>query len=685
MPRAVSRDRGNVAAPRAVCVLVRATHVLLAALGPLAFATSLARADEVSGTRSELLKEASHVVDLRIDHGHATLAVRRTVDNGGTRHDQALFRLFLLEGAVATGLRTLGSRDGKPVWFEAELMEAEAAAKKYEELTGIGGFYPKDPALLSWRGQGQLALQVFPVPPGEKKTIEYDLVMPTHYEEGHDRLVLSGMGTTALPAEVVVRAVHGGDTLFSDGVPLAQGAHVVLGPGRTIELSLARAAAPKLGGGLAVVPIASDKILVRPHVEIAAKLSELPAHADVVLVIDTSLSRSSADVAASITAARAYLASVPDASVEVLTFDREVTARHGKLVPAKTAAVDLGELSPKRRNGSHLDVALARAASAFDGRPRGARRVVVFTDLLTRAALTPGAVHAALGATGALVHVAVTTEGGAHVERDDESVWAKDVRRTGGLVWAARAPSESDDPSVRRAFEELARPLRIDRLHFTFDKLELKSALDLGIEAFPETMGEGESFAMLRFLRRPVGAVRVEGELWAQRVATTLAPSEDEAQRWSALVFGSPELFELSDEQMAPLARRAHAVTPVTSLLAIEPGVRPSTEGLEAGEGLGLSGVGHGGGGRGVGIGLGRIGFNGRPFLVGELERAWRACGGKGVASATIETTVREIVEVTVKTGDAARASCLRSAAWEIELPAGFRADHASFDVDVEG
>ena len=31
-----------------------------------------------------------------------------------------------------------------------------------QELTGIGGYYPKDPALLSWRAQGQLALQVFP-------------------------------------------------------------------------------------------------------------------------------------------------------------------------------------------------------------------------------------------------------------------------------------------------------------------------------------------------------------------------------------------------------------------------------------------------------------------------------------------------------------------------------------------
>ena len=38
-----------------------------------------------------------------------------------------------------------------------------------EELTGVGGYYPKDPALLSWRSQSQLALQVFPVAPSERR------------------------------------------------------------------------------------------------------------------------------------------------------------------------------------------------------------------------------------------------------------------------------------------------------------------------------------------------------------------------------------------------------------------------------------------------------------------------------------------------------------------------------------
>ena len=62
---------------------------------------------------------------------------------------------------------------------------------------------------------------------------------------------------------------------------------------------------------------------------------------------------------------------------------------------------------------------------------------------------------------------------------------------------------------------------------------------------------------------------------------------------WSALVFGSNVLDELSEPEMMTLAMKGGAVSPVTSYLAIEPGVRPSTEGLDWGTGQGF-GSGHG-------------------------------------------------------------------------------------------
>ena len=66
-----------------------------------------------------------------MNHGHAALVVRRTVRNGGARHNQATFWLHTPSSAVPVGLKTLGLMGGKPFWFSAELLEAEAAAAAF--------------------------------------------------------------------------------------------------------------------------------------------------------------------------------------------------------------------------------------------------------------------------------------------------------------------------------------------------------------------------------------------------------------------------------------------------------------------------------------------------------------------------------------------------------------------------
>jgi hypothetical protein len=158
----------------------RPTHVSAAVLAALALSLSSApaAADTLSGLRSLSVLERSHVVSVEMARGHARLVVRRSVHNGSARHDQATFFLDPPTGAAATGLRTRSTEGGVERWFTADLLHAEVAAKRYTELTGIGGYYPKDPALLSWRPGGQLALQVFPVAPGEEKMVEYTTRSP---------------------------------------------------------------------------------------------------------------------------------------------------------------------------------------------------------------------------------------------------------------------------------------------------------------------------------------------------------------------------------------------------------------------------------------------------------------------------------------------------------------------------
>ena len=95
---------------------------------------------------------------------------------------------------------------------------------------------------------------------------------------------------------------------------------------------------------------------------------------------------------------------------------------------------------------------------------------------------------------------------------------------------------------------------------------------------------------------------------------------------------------------MMVLARRGRAVSPVTSYLAIEPGVRPSTEGLEERRA------------RVPDVIAGAAGVLGQPeapridrqkFLEDELGRAWRDCGHERRASRVVlETTLAEVVDV---------------------------------------
>jgi len=669
----------------------RVLFTALASLGSLLVATPTL-ADDVSGTRSTELVEVDHTIELKMDHGHATLVVRRTFKNGGKKHDQAMVHIDSFPaGAVATGLRTMAMKDGNPIWYSGELLEAELAAKRYKELTGIGGYYPKDPALLSWRHQGLLYLQVFPVDPGGKKTVEYTFEVPTLYENGRDVLRLPEMGTTALPARVTVLPVHTGDSLFLGASPVVSGAK--LNANLSVDLGLARdpATQPKLSGTAASVWFEKGRTLFHSSVEVAPKLSTVPKDASVIVILDASRSLTNAQRSAELAAARAYLGHFvgADANVEVLTFARKVSARHEGFIPAKDAIADLAKLTLKTGNGSAIDEAFAEAKRRLSARPANSpKRVIAITDLRTRAAITPETVASLSSAIGGVVHLATIEEGTPFVDRDDDTPWAKVARPTGGVFWRARASASAKDAaSMTKVYEEWARPVRIDRIALTAVGV---TAGGLGL---PSTMHEGDGFEDLRITGFAPPALAIAGELWSTPIKTKVEPTEEQNRLWSALVFGSPLMHDLKEPEMMTLAMKGHAVSPVTSYLAIEPGVRPSTEGLEESEsfgfgGLGLSGIGHGGGG-GMKIGVLDL-FDRRAFLRGELAKALKTCGaGTRTITVRFETTLQEIVSAKTTalsgTKDDVLKTCMEEAAWAIELPAGFREEWAAWDVTLGG
>ena len=172
---------------------MKRTGLLLALLATLA-PTGTAHADRLSATRAQPLVEVSHTVDVAIDEGVAVYRVRRTFANNGTRSEEASLRIALAHGAAVTGLR-IRARER---WYDGVLMDAEEARAKYQELTGIGAWEVKDPALMQWVWADQVHLQVFPVLPGAVSTVEYTLTAPLEYRGG--RHVLTYPHTASVEA-----------------------------------------------------------------------------------------------------------------------------------------------------------------------------------------------------------------------------------------------------------------------------------------------------------------------------------------------------------------------------------------------------------------------------------------------------------------------------------------------------
>jgi hypothetical protein len=647
----------------------------LALLALASFVPEVSHADQLSGTKDSLMFEKADGIELRLAHGHATLVVRRTFENRSVQHDQAQLHIeHLPEGAVATGLRTLGGPAQSPVWFAADLMDAEVAAKRYEELTGIGGYYPKDPALLSWRSQDHLALQVFPVAPKSQKTVEYTLVAPTTWVSGRYELELPRMGLPSFAPTLTVKGIDG-DRLLLDGVGIESGdTRKLLGP---LTLAAIPKAPPKLGGRFASVTFAKGRSVVHTAIEASSRLSEAPKEPWVLVLLDGSRSLSDDERRAELDAAKAYLSFVPDARVQLLVFDRAVHPLEASFVTTAQALADLKKLSIQPRNGSDLDVALADAQERIAEAPIGApRRMLLLTDLKTRSTLVPERIKG-LEHGKTVLHVATVTAttGGSKLRRDDHAPWSVVPRSTGGVLWDAQI-----DAQVLAPFEEWVRPLRIDRVSLA------GSGLVTSGMALPDTLAEGEGFEELHLQASSTPSVEVQGELWSTPIRAVLSSNAAEEKLWAGLTVGSSLLHGLKDPEIAALAFKGGVVSPMTSYLAVEPGVRPSTEGLERGSGgLGLSGIGAGGGGFGFGLGGGKVVATPHRlgFLRAAVGKVAAACGATTVR-VRLETTRSEIVAVDVaaKLPLAEKAEvCVRDGVFALELPSDFDEDWASWDV----
>jgi hypothetical protein len=349
-----------------------------------------------------------------------------------------------------------------------------------------------------------------------------------------------------------------------------------------------------------------------------------------------------------------------------------------RLVAAARAA---GKLDPG--NGSALERGLRRARKALQG--QGSKKnlfVVTSTDALLRPAWRNALGLRELGQlpSGCVAHVVLPeVDDGGPVEdtRDDDHALAALAAARGGVLLQVRGFPVSDSKALEKVTLGLVRPIRIDG--FSVD-----GAGDLIWADLPETLVEGAGIREMIDLRRAPNTVVLRGKIWAQPFKRVVAATPAVSRTTAAYVFSLDRHEELSRAEMLKVAFFGRVVSPVTSYLAIEPGVRPSRAGIDR--------MGGGGSGAGYGRGAGRLGsrrarlpLDLRPLLAPAIKRclarhrpprSWRV-------SLTVHTTFDEIVDVVLGGRPTSMGRCLAEETWKLRLPPSFDRERERFEVDL--
>jgi len=429
-----------------------------------------------------------------------------------------------------------------------------------------------------------------------------------------------------------------------------------------------------------------DTAFTRFEAEVAPRLSELPEDANFAFLVDASHSVSERRLDAQLDLARGMLHHVPEAEFTVVAYRRFATQIGRGFGSADRADEILSNARNdgffERRNGSHLDRAMISGAQKLSDRA-GPRYLVALTDRRLRWEWSSDLADRALRSLpdSSTVHVVEprpAAHGGPRLERTDDDPLAEIALDRGGIMATFYATPSDPAEARNRAALHLVRPTRLENLAFR--------SIDLSNP--PDKLDEGEGLREMLSGGTAPHRVTVTGSIWADSYRQTVRVTRPFSRATAGFVFSKGMYDALDADQMERVARFGRAVSPVTSYLAIEPGVRPSEIGIDR---TGMRGIGSGGGAGFGGVDPANsdvtyfdVADHLRPkfesCLDHDPEDAWRA-------EITVETTDHEIVDIGIEREgpDAPELeSCLTETAWGTDLPhhETYR-DHDEFEVVV--
>lgn len=433
--------------------------------------------------------------------------------------------------------------------------------------------------------------------------------------------------------------------------------------------------------------VASDAhAFARLELDVAPELRPLPVKPKVVFVVDGSHSIGQDGIDAQLAMAQAYLAHVPDAVAEIVVYRRTASRLFGTLVPAGEVpkriadARKAGKLAPG--NGSALDEGGKLAAAILRGEKAGkdGLRVVLTTDELVRLSLDKKAALASLAALprDAILHVVVPQLDGGEtmtLTRDDATELAPLAAAHRGMMARVHGLPGATQKELVRTVLGLVRPMQLDYVKVA--GLDVDRFEGGGYDGDGDAvLREGTALRSMQGLTRAPDRVTVTAKIWGDAFKRIIAVDARFSRATAGWVFSEDAYGQLSDAEQLKVAMFGRAVSPVTSYLAIEPGTRPMSIGIDRNNGsfgFGRAGFGAGGGGAGF--------ARKKPDLMRLVAAGARACIAKHRPPAgwkvrlDAESTKDEVVDVQPMIGEKlAITPCLVEAVWAVRLDASFDA-----------